>query len=378
MTLPLAGIRVLDLTTSLAGPYCTLILGTLGAEVVKIERPGAGDDTRAWGPPFWDGESPTFLSMNAGKRSVALDLKSDDGQAAIRGLAAEADVFVQNLRPGRAEALGLGFDDVAALNARVVYCSIGAFGEVGPLSDRPGYDPLMQAAGGIMSITGEAGRPAVRAGVSLVDQGTGMWAVIGILAALRRRDEEGTAQRVTTSLYETALNWLPYQIASYLASGEEPGPVGTGVAMIAPYEVFEAADGRVMIAAANDKLYAALCTAIGLDEDPRFASNPQRVAARAELAALVAARVAGLTSAELLERLAGAGVPAAPVRGLAAVVADEQTQALEILQEVPHPTVRDLRLVAPPLSLNGERLGYAAAPPLLGEHTDAVLARGAA
>jgi crotonobetainyl-CoA:carnitine CoA-transferase CaiB-like acyl-CoA transferase len=378
MTLPLAGIRVLDLTTSLAGPYCTLILGTLGAEVVKIERPGAGDDTRAWGPPFWDGESPTFLSMNAGKRSVALDLKSDDGRAAIRGLAAEADVFVQNLRPGRAEALGLGFDDVAALNARVVYCSIGAFGEVGPLSDRPGYDPLMQAAGGIMSITGEAGRPAVRAGVSLVDQGTGMWAVIGILAALRRRDEEGTAQRVTTSLYETALNWLPYQIASYLASGEEPGPVGTGVAMIAPYEVFEAVDGRVMIAAANDKLYAALCAAIGLDEDPRFASNPQRVAARAELAALVAARVAGLTSAELLERLAGAGVPAAPVRGLAAVVADEQTQALEILQEVPHPTVRDLRLVAPPLSLNGERLGYTAAPPLLGEHTDAVLARGAA
>jgi crotonobetainyl-CoA:carnitine CoA-transferase CaiB-like acyl-CoA transferase len=378
MTLPLAGIRVLDLTTSLAGPYCTLILGTLGAEVVKIERPGAGDDTRAWGPPFWDGESPTFLSMNAGKRSVALDLKSDEGQAAIRGLAAEADVFVQNLRPGRAEALGLGFDDVAALNARVVYCSIGAFGEVGPLSDRPGYDPLMQAAGGIMSITGEAGRPAVRAGVSLVDQGTGMWAVIGILAALRRRDEEGTAQRVTTSLYETALNWLPYQIASYLASGEEPGPVGTGVAMIAPYEVFEAVDGRVMIAAANDRLYAALCAAIGLDEDPRFASNPQRVAARAELAALVAARVAGLTSAELLERLAGAGVPAAPVRGLAAVVADEQTQALEILQEVPHPTVRDLRLVAPPLSLNGERLGYTTAPPLLGEHTDAVLARGAA
>ncbi len=374
---PLDGVRVLDLTSSVAGPYCTLILAALGADVVKVERPDGGDDTRGWGPPFWDGESAAFLAMNAGKRSLALDLKDPDGLAVALKLAAASDVVIQNLRPGQVERLGLGFEDVAAVSPRVIYCSIGAFGKNGPLSAEPGYDPLMQAAGGIMSVTGEEGRPPVRAGVSLIDQGTGMWAALAIVAALGAREDRPGPQLIDTSLYETAINWLPMQLAGYLASGRVPKRMGSGIAVIAPYEAFEADDGRwLMIAAGNDRLFRALCTAIdcpGLAEDPRFETNADRVTNRDALADLLAETVRARPAADWLARLRAAGVPAAPVQAIDELVDDPQTAALGLLEPVPHPTVEDLRLVGLPLSFGDSRLRHRGAPPRLGEHTDAVL-----
>jgi crotonobetainyl-CoA:carnitine CoA-transferase CaiB-like acyl-CoA transferase len=373
---PLAGFRVLDLTTSLAGPYCTMVLGMLGADVIKIERPGRGDDTRDWGPPFWNGESAVFLAMNANKRSLAVDISAEAGRDALLDLAATCDVLVQNLRPGLIERLGLDFDAVRERSPRIVYCSIGAFGKGGPLSTQAGYDPLMQAAGGIMSVTGEASGPPVRAGVSVVDQGTALWATIAILAALQERTRDDRARLVDTSLYETAINWMPYQIVGYLGSGRLPGRLGSGIGMLAPYEAFEASDGLVMVAAGNDKLFRSLCEAIelgALADDPRFAANPDRVANRDELHDLIAERLARLTVAETLEQLERVGVPAAPVQDVSQVAAHPQTEALGILHPVAHPAIEDLRLVAPPLSVDGERVVPRSAPPALGADSEQVL-----
>ena len=373
---PLDDIRVLDLTASLAGPYATLILGALGADVVKVEHPERGDDTRAWGPPFWDGESATYLAANASKRSFAVDLKAPEGLEAILRVAERSDVVVQNLRPGLAERLGLGFEAVRSRNPRVVYCSIGAFGKDGPLREHPGYDPLMQAAGGIMSVTGEAGRPPARAGVSVVDQGTGMWAVIAILAALRARDQGADAQLVDLSLFETAVNWLPYQLAGYLGSGAVPRPMGTALGIISPYQAFEARDRWIMVAAGNDRQFASLAEALGLPElagDPRFRTNPDRVANRAELSELIQERFRLEDASTWLDRLFGAGVPAAPVQDLSEVAAYEQTAAMELLQALPHPSVEDLHLVRLPLTANGERASHRTPPPALGAHSAAVL-----
>jgi crotonobetainyl-CoA:carnitine CoA-transferase CaiB-like acyl-CoA transferase len=373
---PLSGARVLDVTTSLAGPYCTLILSALGADVVKVEHPERGDDTRSWGPPFWDGESAIFLAANAGKRSLAVDLKQPDGLEAVLRVAAQSEVFLQNLRPGLAERLGLGFAAVEERNPRVVYCSIGAFGKRGPLSAQPGYDPLMQAAGGIMSVTGEPSRMPVRAGVSVIDQGTGMWSAIAILAALRARDQGAGAQLVDLSLYETAVNWLPYQIAGYLGSGRVPERMGTALGIISPYQTFEAADGWVMLAAGNDRQFAALAKTLGrpeLAEDERFRTNPDRVANRDTLSSIIQERFRDQAAAVWLERLAAAGVPAAPVQDLAQVVGHPQTAALGLLQPLPHPAVPDERLVALPISVDEERLRHRSPAPTLGQHTEEIL-----
>jgi len=374
---PLRETRVLDLTSSLAGPYCTQTLASLGADVVKVEHPQRGDETRQWGPPFWDGEGAIFLAANAGKRSLALDFHADEGMQALLRLADRADVVVQSLRPGHAERIGLGPDDLRARNPRLVYCSIGAFGRVGPRSEQAGYDPLMQAAGGIISVTGERGRPGVRVGVSMIDQSTGIWAALGIVAALWERERTGKGRTVDVSLYETVIGLIGYHLVGYLGSGEVPGRHGTAFPLIAPYEVFAARDGEVMIAAANDRLFVGLCDVIGAPElvgDPRFATNPDRVANRDELISLLAARFATEAAETWLERLDAAGVPAAPVHDVADVAADEQTRALQVLQPLEHPTVRELTTVALPLSADGERVRHPSAPPLLGEHTDDVLA----
>ncbi len=254
--LPLEGVRVIDVTTSLAGPYCTEVLAALGADVIKVEPPEAGDEARSWGPPFWNGESTMFLAMNAGKRSVALDLRR--GLDVLLRLADGADVFIQSLRPGTAEARGFGADTVRARNPRLVYATIGAFGREGPWSTRPGYDPLAQAAGGILSVTGEEGGSGVRVGVSMIDQSTGVWAALGILAALHEREQTGAGRAIDVSLYETALALLSYQLTGYLGSGEVPGRHGTAFPSIAPYRVYATADGEVMIAAGNNGLFAAL------------------------------------------------------------------------------------------------------------------------
>lgn len=362
---------MLDVTTSLAGPYCTEILAALGADVVKIEPP-EGDFTRTWGPPFWSGESTMFLAANAGKRSAVLSLGTDGGREALLRLAGRADVFVQSLRPGLAGKHGFGPDAVHARNPEAVYCTIGSYGRAGPLKDLPGYDPMMQATAGIVSVTGEPGRPGVRAGVSLIDQGTGQWAALCILAALLG----GGGRTIDVSLYETAVALLPYQIAGYLGTGDVPSRHGTGFALVAPYEIFECADGEVMIAAANDRQFRSLCEALELPfaDDPRFATNPDRVARREELAGLVGDRLATAPVARWLERLGRAGVPAAVVQDVAQVAESEQTFALGLLQPVPHPSVPDLRLVGLPFSFDGERAAYRSPPPALGAHTREVLA----
>ena len=373
--LPLDGVRVIDVTTSLAGPYCTEVLAALGADVVKIEPPRGGDEARTWGPPWWEGESTLFLAMNAGKRSVCLDLRR--GQDVLLRLVDSADVFVQSLRPGLAEERGLGAGALRARNERLVYCSIRSFGRTGPWETRPGYDPLAQAAGGIISVTGEPGRPGVRAGVSLVDQGTGMWGALGIVAALNERAQTGRGREVDVSLYETALGFMAYHLTGFLGDGSVPSGRGTAFPSIAPYQAFSARDGRLMVACGNDRLFAALAETMGLPElasDARFATNPDRVANREELAALLEARFAEDDRSAWLERLAAVGVPAAPVQDVSEVAAAQQTQALGILQELDHPTVPDLRVAALPVSIDSERVGHRLAPPLLGAHTREVLA----
>jgi crotonobetainyl-CoA:carnitine CoA-transferase CaiB-like acyl-CoA transferase len=374
--LPLDGVRILDVTTSIAGPYCAEILAALGADVVKVERPDTGDDGRAWGPPFWNGESAMFLAVNAGKRSLAVSLRDERGREAVLRLADRADVFLQSLRPGLAGRLGLGPGELRARNPRLVYCSVGAYGHTGPLADEPGYDALMQAAGGLISMTGEPDRPGVRIGSSLIDMGTGLWAALGTLAALLERKRSGEGAVVDTSLYETALGYIGYHLVGYLADGTVPAGQGTVFPMVAPYQVFPTRDGELMVAGGNDRLFASLCDVLGLDalvDDERFRSNPDRVRNREALAEIVAARLREGDTASWHQRLTAAGVPAAPVADVADVVRSEQTEALGLLQPLEHDGIPGLRLPALPLSFDHERATHRSAPPAVGEHTAEIL-----
>jgi crotonobetainyl-CoA:carnitine CoA-transferase CaiB-like acyl-CoA transferase len=376
MDAPLAGILVADLTQNVAGPTCTQILGDLGAEVVKVERPGRGDDARAWAPPYWGEESATFMSVNRNKRSLAVDMKQDDGRAVVERLIGRADVLVQSLRAGAIEELGLGWERAREINPRLVYCSVTAFGTEGPLADRPGYDPLMQALGGIMSINGHPGQAPARVPVSIVDMGTGMWAAIAILGALRARDRTGRGANVTTALYETALAWGVFQMSQFLGSGEVPLPQGSGTAMICPYEAFPSRDAWVMIAAGSDALFAKACEALGVPgmaRNPRFRDNPSRVAHRSEVFESLSAVTRMFTSGEVLERLQRAGVPCAPILTLDKVAAEPQTTASGMLVAAKHPRLPDYRAVGLPIRWDGERPPVARVPPLLGEHTAELL-----
>ena len=377
MNSPLAGILVADLTQNVAGPTCTQILGDLGAEVVKVERPGSGDDARAWAPPYWCEESATFMGVNRNKRSLAVDMKRTDGRTVVERLIGRADVLVQSLRAGVIEELGLGWEHARAINPRLVYCSITAFGTEGPLADRPGYDPLMQALGGIMSINGHPGQPPARVPVSIVDMGTGMWAAIAILGALRERDRTGRGANVTTALYETALAWGVLQMNQFLGAGEVPLPQGSGTAMICPYEAFPTRDAWVMIAAGSDALFVKTCEALkvpGMPRDPRFRDNPSRVAHRADVFDALSAVTRGFASTEVLERLQRAGVPCAPILTLDKVAAEPQTVASGMLVPTKHPRLPDYRSVGLPIRWDGERPSVARVPPLLGEHSAEVLA----
>ena len=369
--LPLRGVRVVDVTSSLAGPYCTEILGALGADVVKVERPDRGDESRAWGPPFRQDASVMFYAANLNKRSLALDVKR--GSEVLLRLVEDADVFLQSLRPGTAERLGFGPEQLRASNPRLVYCDIGAFGRTGPLRDRPGYDPLMQAFGGIISVTGEPDRPGVRVGASIVDLSTGAWAALGILAALFA----GGGRTVDVSLFETTVALLPYQVTAYLANGDVPGRHGTAFPLIAPYQVFRVRDGQLMIAAGNDGLFARLCEALGLAElttDPRFATNRDRLRHGDELAALLGQNLAERSQADILEWLERSGVPAAPVNDVAQVAEHEQTAALGLIQSLgSDPEGGRPTTVALPLSFDHQRVVHRSPPPRLGEHTVEIL-----
>ncbi|HEV8474809.1 MAG TPA: CoA transferase [Methylomirabilota bacterium] len=376
MALPLEGIVVADLTQNVAGPFCTQILGDMGAEVVKVERPGRGDDARAWAPPYWGDESATFMSMNRNKKSLALDLKRDGGLEVLKRLVARADVFVQSLRAGVIGGLGLDFAGASALNPRIVYCSITAFGTRGPLTTLPGYDPLMQAYAGLMSVNGHPGQEPARMGTSIVDMGTGMWAALGIVAALRQREATGRAVEVTTALFETALMWVSYHAMGHFASGEVPQAQGSGTAMIAPYQAFPAADGYVMIAAGSDGLFSRLADTLQapqLARDPRFCDNPARVRNRPALVEALSALTRARKSADLLEALQAAGVPAAPILTVDAVMQEPQTQASGMLVTAPHPRRPDYRSIGLPIQWNGQRPGVRRVPPLLGEHSTDVL-----
>ena len=370
---PLAGLTVVELGHSVAAPIGGQILADLGARVVKIEQPEKGDDARTWGPPFWHGVGAMFQSINRNKLSAAIDLKDAHARGELESfIVAHADIVLQNMRAGLLDEIGLGAKALRAKNPRLIVCNLAAFGAKGPLVSRPGYDPLMQAFGGIMSITGEPGRPAVRVAPSIIDQGAGMWAVIGILAALHRRDATGEGCEVDTSLYETALSWVFSSTAGYLATGIVPGRRGSEQASLAPYKVFEANDGEIMIACGNDNLFRRLSQVLGKPDwpaDPRFATNPERVRNREAMNAAVAEVIATRERAHWVSTLEAAGVPVAPLQTIDQVVGHPQTEALGMLQ--PTPDGR-MTLMGLPLSFDGTRPPMRRGPPDLGEHTSMI------
>jgi formyl-CoA transferase/CoA:oxalate CoA-transferase len=375
VTLPLDGVRVLDLTRNLAGPYAAMILAELGADVVKVESPD-GDDTRQWGPPFWDGEGPVFLAANRNKRSIVLDLRTDEARAAMERLCRRSDVLLESFRPDALERLGYGYAWARSVNPGVLYCSVTPYGDGGPLRDRPGYDPLIQAFSGIMSVTGEPDRAPVRVGVSVIDMGTGMWAAMSVLAALLQRQRDGRGRRIVTSLYETGLAWMSYHLASYWGAGEAPGRYGSAASMIVPYQAFPTRDGHLMIAAPNDGLFGRLCAALGHAEwaaDACFAHNPDRVAHRDELTALIGEATSGRSTEELAASLQAAGVPCSPIRDAAGAAQDPQTLASGMVQALDHPAIDGFRSLGLPFLLDGERPPLRRPPPGLGEHQAEVL-----
>jgi formyl-CoA transferase/CoA:oxalate CoA-transferase len=369
--------RVLDLSRVLSGPFATMTLGDLGADVIKVEMPGSGDDTRHWGPPFLGAEAAYFLSVNRNKRSLAVDMKSVEGLAVVRRLAGEADIVVENFRPGVAARLGLGYADVAAVNPGVVYVSISGYGQTGPDSGRAGYDAIAQARSGLMSVTGEADGLPARVGVSSSDLTAGMWALVGVLAALHERGRTGAGQWVDVSLLDSQVSWLTYVAGGYFATDETPQRYGSAHPTIVPYQSFATADGHVMLAVGNDSLWRRFTVAVGLAEltdDPRFAQNAARVEHRDALLPLVAEVMATRTTGQWMATLDAAGVPAGPIATVDQVIEDPQVQARGMVIEVEHPTVGTVRMLGCPLRFSSGSRPAPLPPPLLGEHTDEILA----
>ncbi len=371
---PLAGLRVLDLSRVLAGPYCTMMLADLGAEVIKVEQPGVGDETRGWGPPFAEGEAAYYLAVNRSKRSVTLDLKDPAGQAAALRLAERADVVVHNFRPATIERLGLGYDRLRSATPGIVFCTISGFGSDREPNDRPGYDFVVQAESGLMHATGDA--EPTKVGVALVDVLTGMNATVAILAALRRRDATGEGEHIEVSLLDSGLASLINVGEAALLTGREPRRHGNAHPNIVPYQTFRARDGWIAVAAPNDGLYRAMCRAIGcpaLAEDPRFAENRNRVEHREELTEALSERFGERIADEWVEALGAAGVPVGKIRGVLEAFEAAAQAGRPATTTVAHPRIGELPLIASPIRLTEAALRPPAPPPLLGEHTDAVL-----
>jgi crotonobetainyl-CoA:carnitine CoA-transferase CaiB-like acyl-CoA transferase len=373
-TRPLSGVTVIEIGHSVAAPYAGMILGELGAEVIKVENPKGGDACRGWGPPFTDGTATAFHAFNRAKRGITIDL-GDPAQVEKlhRLIRQRADVLIHNLKYGTLDRYGLSTTALTAEKPSLVCCNIGAFGSTGPLRDRPGYDPMMQAYGGLMSLLGEDGRPPVRVTVSIIDMATAMWAVIGILAALQERGRTGRGGVVDTSLYETTLAWMTLPISAYLANDEIPARHGSGVAQIVPYQAFAAADGHIMVAAGNDNLFRRLCEAIGrlgLAEDPRFLTNSDRVVNRRTLIPILSDLFATQPLAVWAARLDAAGIPNGPIQTVDQVAADAQTAALGIIQQL-----SSISLIGLPLSFGGARPPFAKLAPQLGEDNPEILDR---
>jgi crotonobetainyl-CoA:carnitine CoA-transferase CaiB-like acyl-CoA transferase len=375
-TLPLAGMRVLDLSKILAGPYVTMSLGDLGAEVIKVESPGAGDPTRAWGPPFNGPDATYYLATNRNKRSIVLDLKSEAGQEAVHRLLETVDVVVENFRPGSSLQRIFDYRTLSARYPSLVVLHISAFGETGPLRDEPGYDMVAQASAGLMSLTGEPGGPPMKAGYAMGDLGAALFGLIGVCSALVARERTGRGDYVTTSLFESQLalhiNWA----TGYFATGVNPGPLGSGHPNLVPYQAYPAQDGYLVIAVGNDSLWRRLCARIGrpdLADDPAYATNAARVEHREALNKELEEALAVHTVEHWCTALGEAGIPVSPIRTLAEVYGSEQTHELGMVQTVEHPVVGPLKQVGFPVSYGGTRPTVRSAPPLLGEHTEEVL-----
>jgi len=372
---PLTGITVIDLTRVLAGPYCTMLLADMGAEVVKIEDPRGGDDVRGF-PPLVDGWSSYFLGLNRNKKSVTLDLKTPGGRDVLTRLVGRADVLVENFKPGSLARLGFGYEAVSAINPRLVYCSISGYGQTGPRSHLSGYDPVIQAECGLMSITGFPDGPPTRSGVAVTDFVSGLYANQGILLALLSRARTGSGQHIDIALFDSMLSTLTMPVGIYEATGEDPQRLGNAHASIAPYEVFQAQDGLIMICAGNDRLWRGLCEAIGRDDladEPRFRTNADRVRRRGELKGQLEAAFTGSTVAELIGRLERRSVPCGRVRSVADAIADPQILARDMLLHLDVPGHGDFRVLGNPVKLSGHAAAAPSPPPRLGEHTGPVL-----
>jgi crotonobetainyl-CoA:carnitine CoA-transferase CaiB-like acyl-CoA transferase len=384
---PLDGITVLDLTRVLSGPYCTMLLGDMGARVLKVEQPGKGDDTRAWGPPFLypgahtpragdpdvNGESAYFLSVNRNKESVTLDFKHSEGRAVLERLIAKSDVVVENFRPGTLTRLGLDYQTLAARHPRLVYCSISGFGHSGPRWKEPGYDAIMQAEGGLMSITGAADGPPYRLGVAIVDIVSGMFAAYGVAMALFARERTGRGQEVDLAMLDATVALLTYQAGNYFASGKVPARLGNRHPSIVPYETFTASDGEFVLAVGNDEQWRRFCAIAGLPDDARFATNRQRVTGYDELRPFVADRLRMEPRQYWIDRLTAAGVPCGSVRNFEELFEDPQIAAREMITRVEHATIGQLQALGVPVKLSDTPGAVRTPPPTLGQHTTAVL-----
>jgi len=383
---PLDGITVLDLTRVLSGPYCTMLLADMGARVIKIEQPGKGDDTRAWGPPFLypsghkppaggpdGGESAYFLSINRNKESVTVDFKHPEGRRLIDELMAKSDVVVENFRPGTLAKLGLDYKTLAPRHPRLIYCSISGFGQTGPRVKEAGYDAVMQGEGGLMSITGDPAGPGFRLGVAIADVTSGMFAAYGVAMALFARERTGRGQEVDLAMLDTVAALLTYQAGNYFASGNVPARLGNRHPSIVPYETFSASDGDFVLAVGNDDQWRRFCAVAGLPEDPRFATNRQRVTNYDAVRPWIADRLRTQPRQHWIDRLNAAGVPCGSVRNLQELFADPQIQARQMVAEVEHATIGALRVLGVPVKLSDTPGAVRTPPPRLGEHTDAVL-----
>jgi crotonobetainyl-CoA:carnitine CoA-transferase CaiB-like acyl-CoA transferase len=375
MTHALEGVRVLDLSRVLAGPFCGMMLADMGADVLKIEEPEGGDESRTW-PPFVAGEASGYLSMNRNKRNMTLNLKTPEAQDIFKQLVARADVLIENFRTGTMEAFGLGYEVLQPINPRLIYCAVSVFGRSGPYKDRAGYEALMQAFSGVMSLTGEPDGPPLRCGVSFLDLGTGMMAAYAVMNALFHRERTGQGQRVEVSLFETALSLMSYHAVGYLLTGNVPQRQGSGHPMIVPYQVFPTQDGEIFIVGSNQRLWTRLCQALRREDllrDPRFDSNTERVNHRHVLVPILQGETQRYPTAELSEILDNAGVPCAPVNTLDHVLTDQQTRAREMIVDIPHPLIPDLRLLGLPIKLSETPGDIRLPPPLKGQHTEEVL-----
>jgi formyl-CoA transferase/CoA:oxalate CoA-transferase len=376
MAKALEGIKVLDLSRALAGPYCTMMLADMGAEVIKIEMPGRGDDSRSWGPPFVEGESAYFQSINRNKKSITLNMKSDKSTEIVHKLIKQSDVLVENFRPGAMERLGLGYEQVKAMNPRIIYCSISGFGQDGPYRMLPGFDQVLQGMGGLMSITGELGGPPIKVGVAIADISGGMFASNGILVALYNREKTGKGQMVDVSLLDSQVAWLTYRAGAYFASGEVPQPMGSGHPVIVPYQAFKAKDVFINIAVGNDQLWERFCKAVSLENvmnDPKFATNAKRVENREEIVKIISDLIVTKDGEEWLKILTDAGIPCGPIYTVDKIFADPQVLHREMVKELDHPKAGKVKVTGIPIKLSDTPGEVETAPPVLGQHTQEVL-----